>query len=639
MDPLSMDAVNEMLDKSGLAASSVRRYKNTWQQWLRWCDDRGVHPGTAQNADVDVFLGQFQGTQRKNKKDTLSSIYAKARPEGVHPVQRNLPVTAYSQDRLDRQFEAWSRWCEKQGVEPLPADPQLMAEYLYMLAEKSYANTENTWRSIRRTSIAQGLSDPRRAEPVKQAIRTIRLARKNEPRPTARGSSGHHERAQRAIRRNWEKWCAEQGITPISATPSQVINFLEFKSDTWGMTAIIGNAYQLRSYFRTAGCTPNPAESQECRDYMLSLVSRYSRSMEEDRKQEKQAQRAAAKKQRLEEFYPVEAAECISHLASSTREKTMAQWREWSLWCDAIGVAPLHATPSEIVTFLTELADRIATSTVEQYCTAIAVTYEAAASDMMNPARHILVRNVLRRLHREKGQPCAQMTGLTDEDFARIEVTARRPKAWETGHQAYVRGTLDLALIGVMRDGLLRVGEAAALLWADLEEDDDGAGTLYIARSKTDQEGQGAVTYVSPQTMRYLRELRELRDPETDQAIIFYPDPATLHHRIRRCAQHAGLKGRYGGHSSRIGQAQDLALANFSMVQIMNAGRWRSPQMPAYYIRKLEAKRNAVARLYAHRPDLTDVTGDYSGAHGHSNTYISPALGSLTPAPSPARTA
>ena len=610
MDPLNIDAVNEMLDKSGLAAYTVGSYKATWQQWLRWCDDRGVHPGTAQNADVDRFLGQFQGTQRKNKKDTLSSIYAKARPEGVHPVQRNLSVTAYSQDRLNRHFTAWSRWCGKKGVKPLPADPQFMAEYLYMLAKKSYANTETTWRSIRRASIAQGLPDPRRAGPVKEAIRTIRLARKNEPRPTAWGSSEGQEKAQRTTRRSWEKWCAEQDIMPISATPSQVIDFLEFKSDTLGMTAIRGNAYQLRSYFRTAGCTPNPAESQECRDYMRSLVSRYSRSTEEERKQEKQAQRDAAKKQRLEEFYPVEAAECISHLASATREKTMAQWREWSLWCDANGVASLHATPSEIVTFLTELADRIATSTVEKYCTAIAVTYEAAASDVMNPARHILVRNVIRRLHREKGQPPAQMTGLTDEDFARIEVTARRPKAWETERRAYERGTLDLALIGVMRDGLLRAGEAAALRWDDLQEDDDGAGTLYIARSKTDQEGQGAVTYVSHQTMRYLRELRELRDPETDQAIIFYRDPATLHHRIRKCAQHAGLKGRYGGHSSRIGQALDLALANFSLVQIMNAGRWRSPEMPAYYIRKLEAKRNAVARLYDLRPDLTDVTGD-----------------------------
>ena len=610
MDLLSMDAVSEMLDKSGLAAYTVRRYKGTWQQWLRWCDDQGVHPGTAQNADVDRFLGQFKGTQRKNKKDTLSSIYAKARPEGVHPVQRNLPVTAYSQEGLDRQFTAWSRWCEKQGVESIPADPQLMAEYLYTLAKKSYANTEKTWRSIRRASIAQGLPDPRRAGPVKEAIRTIRLARKNEPQPKAPGSAGAGEKAQQALRMSWGKWSAEQGITPISATPSHVMDFLKFRSSTLGMTALRGEFYQLRSYFRAAGCTPNPAESQECVDYMRSLVSRYSRSTEEERKRERQAQRDAAKKQRLEEFYPVIAAECRAHLAPATRDKTMSHWREWSIWCDANGVAPLHATHSEVVTFLKDLAGRIAIRTVEKYLTSIAVTYEAAASDVTNPARHILVLSMIKRLRREKGRPPAQMTGLTDEDFARIQVTARRPKAWETKHQAYERGTLDLALIGAMRDGLLRAGEAAALRWADLQEDEDGSGTLYIAQSKTDQEGEGAETYVSRQTMRYLRELRELRDPETDQATIFYPDPTTLHHRIRRCAQHAGLKGRYGGHSSRIGQALDLAQENCSLVQIMNAGRWQSPEMPAYYIRKLEAKRNAVARLYARRPDLTDLTGD-----------------------------
>ena len=206
--------------------------------------------------------------------------------------------------------------------------------------------------------------------------------------------------------------------------------------------------------------------------------------------------------------------------------------------------------------------------------------------------------------HRKHGIRLLGQTGDAGEKLSMIK------GRMETEHQAYERGTLDLALIGVMRDGLLRAGEAAALRWADLQGDDDGSGTLHIARSKTDQEGQGAVTYVTPPTMRYLRELRELRDPETDQAIIFYPDPTTLHHRIRRCAHHAGLKGRYGGHSSRIGQALDLAQANFSLVQIQNAGRWQSPGMPAYYIRKLEAKRNAVARLYARRPDLTDVTGD-----------------------------
>ena len=56
------------------------------------------------------------------------------------------------------------------------------------------------------------------------------------------------------------------------------------------------------------------------------------------------------------------------------------------------------------------------------------------------------------------------------------------------------RGLRDAALLAVMSDGLLRVSEAAALEAADLEV--EGANTLTIRRSKTDQEGAGAVQYI-----------------------------------------------------------------------------------------------------------------------------------------------
>ena len=56
------------------------------------------------------------------------------------------------------------------------------------------------------------------------------------------------------------------------------------------------------------------------------------------------------------------------------------------------------------------------------------------------------------------------------------------------------RGLRDAALLAVMSDGLLRVSEAAALEAADLEA--EGANTLTIRRSKTDQEGEGAVQYI-----------------------------------------------------------------------------------------------------------------------------------------------
>ena len=53
------------------------------------------------------------------------------------------------------------------------------------------------------------------------------------------------------------------------------------------------------------------------------------------------------------------------------------------------------------------------------------------------------------------------------------------------------RGLVDIALISVMRDGMLRRSEAAAIRWGDIATEDDGAGRLTVARSKTDQEGEG----------------------------------------------------------------------------------------------------------------------------------------------------
>ena len=55
---------------------------------------------------------------------------------------------------------------------------------------------------------------------------------------------------------------------------------------------------------------------------------------------------------------------------------------------------------------------------------------------------------------------------------------------------------VDLALLQVMRDGLLRRSEASALRWGDVELLDDGSGRLHVVRSKTDQSGEGAILYL-----------------------------------------------------------------------------------------------------------------------------------------------
>ena len=142
---------------------------------------------------------------------------------------------------------------------------------------------------------------------------------------------------------------------------------------------------------------------------------------------------------------------------------------------------------------------------------------------------------------------------------------------------------------------MLRVSEAAALCWRDIEPEADGTGRLLIRRSKTDAEGQGAVAFLSAQTMAALA---LIRNEETAKGSVFGLRPNQISARIKQAAQAADLGDGYSGHSPRVGMARDLARAGTELPSLMNAGRWRSPAMPAHYTRNESAGKGAVAQFH-----------------------------------------
>ena len=155
-----------------------------------------------------------------------------------------------------------------------------------------------------------------------------------------------------------------------------------------------------------------------------------------------------------------------------------------------------------------------------------------------------------------------------------------------------VRGLRDAALLAVMSDGLLRVSEAAALEAADLEA--EGANTLTIRRSKTDQEGEGAVQYIGGPTVARVRAWLSAAGivagpmfQRLDKAGRPRGRLSTVSIRaiVHRRAAEAGIEGRVSGHSLRVGGAQSLAAAGASIVEMQTAGRWQSPSMPGRYAR------------------------------------------------------
>ena len=89
-----------------------------------------------------------------------------------------------------------------------------------------------------------------------------------------------------------------------------------------------------------------------------------------------------------------------------------------------------------------------------------------------------------------------------------------------------------------------------------------------------------------------------IRNEETAKGSVFGLRPNQISARIKQAAQAADLGDGYSGHSPQVGMARDLARAGTELPSLMNAGRWRSPAMPAHYTRNESAGKGAVAQFH-----------------------------------------
>lgn len=199
-----------------------------------------------------------------------------------------------------------------------------------------------------------------------------------------------------------------------------------------------------------------------------------------------------------------------------------------------------------------------------------------------------------RRLASERGR--GQVTGVRWEQADRAASMAERSGS--------LAGLRDAAIISVASDALLRVSEISALDVSDVLPEER---TVLVRRSKTDQEGEGAVQFLGAPTVARVRAW--LLGAALAEGPLFRAvhrsgrvQAGRLSNRsIRRIiiqhAREAGVKGRISGHSLRVGGAQSLASAGASLVEMQLAGRWRSPAMPGRYAQGQLAQHGAVAKL------------------------------------------
>ena len=157
---------------------------------------------------------------------------------------------------------------------------------------------------------------------------------------------------------------------------------------------------------------------------------------------------------------------------------------------------------------------------------------------------------------------------------------------------------MDLALLSVLRDGLLRRSEVAALTWGDAELRDNDTGLINIRRSKTDPEAEGVTLYIGSQAAQALTAIRPAQELLDRNTSVFRLSPRQIVRRVSAAAKAAGLGEGFTAHSGRVGMAQDLAAAGVELPELMSAGRWKTSCIPAKYTERQAADRGTMAKYY-----------------------------------------
>lgn len=294
-------------------------------------------------------------------------------------------------------------------------------------------------------------------------------------------------------------------------------------------------------------------------------------------------------------------------MSPATHSAYQAAWRQWARWAQDRRLRPLPATAADVANYLAEMADRgRAATSLEIYRSAVRAAHQAAGLDDPTAKEEVQATlNGIRRRAVAEGRLPTQAMPLCGHHHVKIMAAL--------SHDDGLRAARDRALLWLMRDGMLRRSELCNLQLRDFQIEADCSGRLTIRRSKTDQQGAGCILYLSDGAAHCVEDwivrseiyrggsgaplIRKVNRGGRAGRRALHPN--SVSRVLKRLAELAGIDAtRVSGHSCRIGMAIDLARVGTSLVAMQQAGRWKSPNMPARYIRTVSAGEGAVARYY-----------------------------------------
>jgi integrase len=166
--------------------------------------------------------------------------------------------------------------------------------------------------------------------------------------------------------------------------------------------------------------------------------------------------------------------------APNTRRAYAADWQHFEQWCSVHGVGAIPASPGTLAAYLAAQAGSLKVSTLGRRLSAIRAVhvYSAQPIDLASPA----FRDVWAGIRRTHGARPDKKRALVTADLRKV--VAALPES--------AIGIRDRALLLVGFASALRRSELASLIIYRVTFNDNGL-LIELGKSKSDQEGQGAV--------------------------------------------------------------------------------------------------------------------------------------------------
>lgn len=282
---------------------------------------------------------------------------------------------------------------------------------------------------------------------------------------------------------------------------------------------------------------------------------------------------------------------CAGAYADNTLRGYASDLRAFEAWCSRRALIWLPAEPQTVAAFIDHQIDTLSASTLKRRLAAI--NFAHRMTDLSSPTTRSVVHLALRRAARRQSRRPNQAKGLTSEILTRILDSL--PDT--------LPGLRDAALISVGYDTLCRSSELAMMTVAHLRLSGADTGSVLVPRSKGDQAADGRVAWLSPRTINHLQ--RWLEAAGIAEGPLFRSlhlarvsdeplNTSSIRRLVKRAAKTASVATDVGkalsGHSMRVGAAQDMLVAGFDALAIMQAGGWKTTTVLLRYVEHASTK-------------------------------------------------